>query len=172
MKKKLAILLMTVLLMGCAAPNQEKVNDLEKRVSVLEDQEALRRLVDTFSNLADVKDARAQTFLFTENATVETLRNGEVVSKLEGREQIGTAFGNFLNNFKTVYHMNGQHTVTVDGDNATGVLYCMTVLITPDNNKTTIGVRYNDEYVKVEGQWLIAKRTSYFEWQEVTSIGQ
>ena len=36
--------------------------------------------------------------------------------------------------------------------------------------KTTIGVKYNDEYVLVDGKWLISKRTSYFEWQEVTSL--
>jgi hypothetical protein len=32
--------------------------------------------------------------------------------------------------------------------------------------KTSIGVRYNDEYVRENGKWLIRKRTSFFDWME------
>jgi len=168
--KKLATLLLAAALMSCSAPTTPPDQDIHQRLEYLENTAALRRLVDTFSNLADVKDTHAQTFLFTENSVVETLRNGEVVSGLVGREQLGAAFGRFLSNFKTVYHINGQHTVTIDGNMASGTLYCLTVLITPDDLKTTIGVRYYDEYLKVNGQWLIAKRTSHFEWQDVTRL--
>lgn len=31
--------------------------------------------------------------------------------------------------------------------------------------KTTMGVYYNDEFVKEKGHWLISKRTSNFVWQ-------
>ena len=41
--------------------------------SQVEDQLALKRLVDTFSNLADVKDVDSQILLFTEDAEVITI---------------------------------------------------------------------------------------------------
>ena len=39
----------------------------------VQDQLALKRLVDTFSNLADVKDVDSQILLFTEDAEVITI---------------------------------------------------------------------------------------------------
>jgi hypothetical protein len=138
----------------------------------MEQRSALRHLVDTFSILADEKDAEAQTLLLTESAVVETYRDSELVSKLEGREQIGQAFGNFLNNFEIVYHFNGQHSVTLNGDKATGILYCLATLITAEKVKTNLGVRYNDEYVFENGKCLISKRISMFDWQEVTELNE
>ena len=135
----------------------------------IEDKIELRELVDTFSILADKKEARKQTELFTVNSTVETYINGASVTKLQGRKEIGDAFANFLKNFDIVYHFNGQHLVSIQGDHATGTLYCLTYLFGKENGKrvkTTFGIRYNDEYVREKGKWLISKRTSFFEWQE------
>jgi hypothetical protein len=50
--------------------------DLRVRLERMEDQAALKNLVDTFSNLADVKDVDRQVLLFTEDATVES-RTGD-----------------------------------------------------------------------------------------------
>ena len=129
----------------------------------------LRELVDRFSVLADRKEALAQTRLFTQNAIVETFVAGKSVSRLEGREAIGKAFDRFLNGFDIVYHFNGQHLVTVDGETATGDLYCMTYLFSTEESqkfRTTIGVRYRDAYVRQNGAWLIAGRTSFFDWRQ------
>ena len=52
------------------------------------DQLALKKLVDTFSNLADVKDVNSQMDLFTEDAEVHS-KAGEHVSVMKGKEQIG-----------------------------------------------------------------------------------
>ncbi len=139
----------------------------------IEDKIELRELVDTFSVMADKKEARKQTELFTEDATVETYINGALVTKLHGRKEIGDTFENFLKNFNVVYHFNGQHLVSIQGDRATGTLYCMTYLFGKENGKrvkTTFGIRYNDEYVREKGKWLISKRTSFFEWQERNDV--
>ncbi|MGR3809753.1 nuclear transport factor 2 family protein [Jiulongibacter sp. NS-SX5] len=146
---------------------------LEQRVTLLEDKQALKELVDTFSNLADEKKAKEQTFLFTEDATVETYIGGNLVTSLKGREQIGDVFGNFLNSMETVFHINGQQTVDINGNQAKGTSYCSVTLIGSQNGtkmKRDIGVIYHDEYQKVDGKWLIAKRTSNFTWQNATEI--
>jgi len=168
----LALLLLTAFL--AEAQTMKNDDDLKKRVSQIEDRLALKNLVDTFSILADKKDVKAQTQLFTAEATSETFVNGARVSNLKGRKAMEEAFGAFLKNFDIVYHFNGQQTLTIDGDKASGISYCMVTLIGTENGKkmkTSIGVYYNDEYVRENGVWLIAKRISTFDWQEKRELG-
>jgi hypothetical protein len=142
---------------------------LEKRINELENVRALRGLVDKFSILADKKEIQKQILLFTKDATVESYVNGAIVSSLKGPKEMGDAFESFLNNFEIVYHFNGQHVVSIEGNKATGTLYCLVDLISTQNGKkikNASGVQYNDEYVYENGQWLIAKRTSVFAWQD------
>lgn len=143
--------------------------DLAARVQLLEDRAALKALIDTFSILADRKDVPRQVRLFTEDATVESRTGDRPGSLLRGRQQIGDTFARFLANFTTVYHMNGQQAVTVAGDRATGTSYSLVVLIGQDSGRTvrqTMGVTYDDAYVRRGGRWLIAKRTSHFTWTD------
>jgi hypothetical protein len=73
-----------------------------------------------------------------------------------------------------VYHINGQQTVNIQGDTATGTAYCLVVLIRRENNATTkmaMGVRYADEYVRRNGTWLISKRVSNFMWRDTEPMG-
>lgn len=141
----------------------------------MEDRMALKELVDVFSNLADVKDVETQVLLFTEDAEVNSYRDGKLTSSLKGRKELAERFGAFLSLFETVYHINGQQTVTIDGDKATGTSYCQVVLIGNENGKKMMnmqGVRYNDEYVRVDGKWLIAKRTSDFVWTDRRTLNE
>ncbi len=139
------------------------------------DKAALKELIDRVSMLADKKEVHAQVQLFAENATSETFAGGTLILGLKGRKAMETAFVDFLKNFNTVYHFNGQQQVTINGDNATGTSYCMITLIGMENGKkmkTTIGAVYQDEYVYENNRWLIAKRTGNFEWQEKQEVVQ
>ncbi|WP_078433646.1 nuclear transport factor 2 family protein [Metabacillus halosaccharovorans] len=149
--------------------------NLEKRIEELENVRALRVLVDNFSILADKKEVWKQTELFTKDATVNSYVNGELTSSLKGTKQIGEAFEAFLSNFETVYHINGQHVVKINGDKAEGALYCRVDLINSLNGKkinNASAVSYIDEYVYENGQWLIAKRTSNFVWNDRQELSQ
>src|SRR4051794_40466623 len=121
--KKLTLLL--TLSLFYFSPKAQTMTDKNINITIreIEDRIALKNLVDNFSVLADQKETQKQTFLFTEDATSETYVNGQVVSTLKGRKQIGDAFATFLNNFDVVYHINGQQTVTLNGDKATGISY-------------------------------------------------
>ena len=150
-------------------------SNMEKRINELENVRALRELVDNFSILADKKEVQKQTLLFTKDATVDSYVNGALVSSLKGTKEMGDAFEHFLKNFETVYHFNGQHVVSIEGNKANGTLYCLVDLISSENGKkikNTTGVRYSDEYVYENGQWLIAKRTSTFVWQDKQELNQ
>lgn len=176
MKKSiLAFAALAVLFVTQASAQIPRESDMNKRVQRLEDIAALKNLVDTFSVLADRKDIQKQVLLFTEDATVDSYAGGQQVSSLAGRKQIGDAFGAYLARFDTVYHMNGQQTVDIQGDKATGTSYCTVVLIGAENGKiykNTSGVFYDDEYVRRGGSWLIAKRVAHFTWQSRDEIPQ
>jgi len=135
----------------------------------LEDRIALRELVDKVSLLADKKDFNNQVQLFTQDGVSETFAEGTSILKLKGRKEMSKAFGEFLKNVDIIYHFNGQHVVTINGDGATGTSYCMITLIGMENGrkiKTIIGAVYRDTYVRENNRWLISKRIGNFDWQE------
>ncbi len=130
---------------------------------------ALKDLVDTFSNLADTKEIDEQVKLFTEDAEVKSYHGEKQTSHLKGRKELAETFKAFLAQFSTVYHINGQQTLQIDGDKATGIAYAQVVLVSEKNGNKTMriqGVRYNDEYERHNGRWLISKRTSHFMWSK------
>ena len=135
----------------------------------LEDRMALRELVDNVSLLADKKDFHRQVQLFTEDGVSETFAGAAMILKLKGRNEMSKAFSEFLKKVDTVYHFNGQHLVTINGDGATGTSYCIITLIGTENGKkmkTKIGAIYRDAYVRENNRWLISRRIGNFDWQE------
>jgi ketosteroid isomerase-like protein len=146
---------------------------LEQRIQQLEDQVAIKRVVDTFSNLADEKDIDTQMNLFTDDAIVETYFGDTLFASMTGRQEIGNVFSSFIANFAGMYHMNGQFTVDIDGDTATAKHYCMVVLLSDEQGKKSKnfnGVIYKDDYVRQNGEWLIAKRVSRFTWRDISEM--
>ncbi len=128
----------------------------------------LKELVDVFSNLADVKDAKSQGDLFTEDGVLEFQMgfDGDI-QNIVGRNALVEAFSATINPCKSVYHINGQHNVTLNDDQteAEGTAYCEATLVNEENGKdvmTTNYVRYADKYVKVDGKWYIKRRRTTF----------
>lgn len=168
--KKYIISLALVLVNSIAHSQSNKTNSTD---SEIEDRIAIKNIVDTFSILADLKETSKQTFLFTEDATVESIFNGKIGSSFKGRKEIGDAFSSFLKLYQVVYHINGQQTVNIEGKKATAISYCLVTLINTENGnkmKTTFGIYYNDDFVKIQNQWFISKRVSNFVWQEKSKI--
>lgn len=136
----------------------------------------LKELIDEFSNLADVKDAASQGELFTEDGVLEFQLgfDGEVQS-IVGRKALVEAFAATINPCKAVYHINGQHSVTLDDDltEASGAAYCEATLVNEEEGEdviTTNYVRYSDKYVKEGGKWYIKRRRTTFMISEKRSL--
>jgi hypothetical protein len=84
-----------------------------------------------------------------------------------------TTFEQFLKEIETVYHFNGQQVVTLNGNTAKGKCYCLITLIGNENGKkmkTMIGATYDDDYIREDNHWLIAKRIGTFVWQDKSAI--
>ena len=139
------------------------------------ERQALKDLVDTFSNLADEKRVAEQMALFTPDAQVNTYIGGKLFAEAKGRVEIEQVFSSFLAQFHSVYHLNGQHTVTFRSETeAEAINYCAVKLVGEQDGKQVLqdhSVRYQDTYVKQNGQWLISQRIANFMISETRIIG-
>lgn len=141
--------------------------ELEEKIQTIEDKLALKQLVDTFSILSDEKNGLAQKGLFTSDAVVKIVINDELKQTLNGPEEIGNAYHNYLTSLDKVFHLNGQHVVNVKGNRALGRCYSQATIFETQNGvqvMTQEGTYHDDEYRKENDRWLIAKRTTHYVW--------
>jgi SnoaL-like domain len=95
----------------------------------------------------------------------------EPTQELHDREALTPVFDD-LNRYDSTTHFNGQSTVTLDGDRATGESYCLAQhLYTEDGERKLMvaSLRYLDTFVKTDGTWLFAERKLYVDWTETRS---
>jgi hypothetical protein len=135
------------------------------------DRLAIRELVDAYAHCADRRDAEGQKALFTEDTHLVVYMEGpgtEPSQELHGREALTPVFAE-LNKYEATTHFNGQSTVTLAGERATGESYCIAHhLYTEDGTRKLMvaSLRYLDTFVKADGSWLFAERELYVDWLE------
>jgi ketosteroid isomerase-like protein len=147
------------------------VPDTEITPNEARDRLAIRELVDAYAHCADRRDAKGQKSLFTEDTHFLVYMEGEGAGpsqELNGREALTPVFDD-LNRYEATTHFNGQSTVALDGDRATGESYCLAHhLFTEDGERKLFvaSLRYLDTFVKSDGRWLFAERRLYVDWTE------
>ena len=135
------------------------------------DRLAIRELVDAYAHCADRRDAEGQKSLFTADTHFVVHIEGqgsEPTQVLDGREALTPVFDD-LNRYEATMHFNGQTTVSLDGDRATGESYCIAHhLFTEagERNLMVAWLRYHDTFVKQDNAWLFAERNLYVDWTE------
>ena len=107
------------------------------------DRLAIRELFDAYAHCADRRDAKGQMALFTEDThfvVYMDARNAEPTQDLHGREALAPVF-DALNAYVATMHFNGQTTVELDGDRATGESYCLAHHLTEAKLSDHVGRR-------------------------------
>jgi ketosteroid isomerase-like protein len=134
------------------------------------DRLAIRELVDAYARCADRRDARGQMDLFTEDTRFLVFydpASEEPSQELNGRESLAPVFDD-LNQYAATMHFNGQSTISLDGDRATGESYCLAhhLKVAEDMQRTLMvaSIRYLDQFIKQDGQWLFAERRLMVNW--------
>jgi SnoaL-like domain len=92
---------------------------------------------------------------------------------LEGREALTPIFAD-LNRYDVTTHFNGQSTVAIDGDSATGESYTIAhhVFSEDGNRKIMIAsLRYLDTFTKIDQTWYFAERNLILDWSETRPLG-
>jgi hypothetical protein len=135
------------------------------------DRLAIRELFDAYAHCADRRDAEGQKALFTVDTRFAVFMDGEGTEPtyvLEGRESLTPVFAD-LNRYEATTHFNGQSTIDLDGDRATGESYTIAHHLFTDDDERKImiaSLRYLDRFVKREGAWYFEERTLLLDWSE------
>src|SRR3954465_6713961 len=115
------------------------------------DRVALRELFDAYAHCADRRDAEGQKALFTDDTRFAVYMDGagsEPSYVLDGREALTPVFAD-LDRYEVTTHFNGQSTVTLDGDRATGESYTIAHHVYTEEGERRIMVaslRYLDTF--------------------------
>ena len=135
------------------------------------DRLAIRELFDAYAHCADRRDAEGQKALFTVDTRFAVFMEGEGTEPtyvLDGRESLTPVFGD-LNRYDATTHFNGQSTVNLDGDRATGESYTIAHhLFTEDGERKIMiaSLRYLDRFAKLGGAWYFEERNLIVDWNE------
>lgn len=128
-------------------------------------KEDLRNLVDDYAYLGDEKKVSEVMDLFTTDLTYKVYMNGNLISNVSGREEMERNFNGHAAEVKTYFTLNGQHTVKISGDTATGISFATMKMVREtegQNILTDYNVKYEDHYLKQNGTWLIKDRIGHF----------
>jgi hypothetical protein len=140
------------------------------------DRLALRELLDAYAHCADRRDAEGQKALFTTDTRFAVYMDGEqndLSYVLDGREALSPVFED-LNRYEATTHFNGQSTVTLAGDAATGESYTMAHHVFTEAGLRKImiaSLRYLDIFAKLEGVWYFSERNLILDWSETRDLG-
>lgn len=136
------------------------------------DRLAIRELIDAYAHCADRRDASGQQALFTQDTRFLVFmdaRSDVPTQELHGRDSLAPVFDN-LNTYDVTTHFNGQSTVVLDGDRASGESYCIAHHLHDVDGQRTLmiaSIRYVDQFAKqTDGSWLFAERRLMVDWTE------
>jgi hypothetical protein len=140
------------------------------------DRLAIRELVEAYAHCADRRDAKGQMALFTPDTHFVVYMNAKDPTpsqELHSRESLAPVFDD-LNKYAATMHFVGQSTIlTLTNDRATGEAYTLAHHLTIDgaNRRLMIAtLRYNDSFVKTNGEWLFSERLLYVDWIEERAL--
>jgi hypothetical protein len=78
-----------------------------------------------------------------------------------------------LRQYETTAHFNGQSTVALNGDAATGESYCLAHHVQIRDGRRSLmvaSIRYLDSFTKQGGRWLFAERRLMVDWIETRPL--
>ena len=145
--------------------------NIEQKLQQLEDRIAIRELIDRYTYCADTRDAQGQMALFTIDTNFEVFmdsKSSAPTQVINNRQDLFPVFDN-LNTYLATMHFNGQSTIKLDGDRASGITYCRAYHLNIQDGVQKLmiaGIRYYDIMVKQDGKWLFAERKLKVSWIE------
>ena len=145
--------------------------NIEKKVRDADDRLAIRSLVDGYAFCADTRDAKGQMALFTQDTRFEVYydqKSGVPSQVINGRDGLAPVFDE-LNKYNATMHFNGENSVTLNDETATGVAYCIAHHMTIEDGKQKLmvaAIKYHDDYVRQDGKWFFSVRKLMVDWIE------
>jgi hypothetical protein len=140
------------------------------------DRLAIRELIEAYAHCADRRDAKGQMALFTADTHFVVYMNAKDPKpsmELHSREALAPVFAD-LNQYDATAHFVGQSTIsTLTNDRGTGEAYCLAHHLTVKGGNRRLmlaSLRYDDAFVKLDGEWLFAERLLYVDWVDERAL--
>lgn len=131
---------------------------------------ALRALVDSYAQTVDAREADRFAGLFAADGELVVFEPEEDEPSISwrGPDELREVM-RLLSSYSTTFHLMANHTCEVDGDSATGEVYCLAHHLTEEGSEadnTLMVIRYRDRYTKVDGAWRFKRRDVLRQWTE------
>ena len=123
----------------------------------IEDEIALRNLMARYCDAVNRVDADAWIATWSEDAVWNLLGN-----PVGGKDNILALWKQMISSFEFALMMPNSCLFDISGDTASGHWYLHEYTRDPEGNTSTVLSRYNDTYVKQNGQWLFQSRDYSF----------
>jgi hypothetical protein len=139
---------------------ETELDELRARVRTLEDKEEIRNLIQAYRKTLDDRDLRAFSELFASNGTW-TGRSGKATGPREIHSMLTAALpDNPPAPASTLWHLNSDPAIEVDGDRATAFTFWMHVRRGEGDVPAlpTLG-GYEDELIREDGRWRFLLRS-------------
>ena len=125
----------------------------------------LRALVDAYALAVDERDRTDFSYLFApDGVLVIAGADGAESHRYVGRDEIATV-PDRLARYERTFHLVSTHRCRIDGDTASGVAYCEAHHRAGGHDAVRY-IRYDDDYVRVDGAWRFGSRTVTTRWIE------
>jgi|SRR5689334_9812936 len=150
-------------------------DDLDFRAAT--DQLALRALADRYAAGVDRRDRDLFLSAFHADGVLVLLDHADptqVFATRRGHDELG-AVTELIARYDKTFHMIGNARYEVDGDRATGEVYCVAHHLTTDRHGGTdyvMMIRYLDTYTRREGRWGIEERRLVTDWTELRTANR
>lgn len=134
----------------------------------LENKAAIKEVINRFANLEI--DISAQAKLFTPNLHITIYNGDQKVMEINGRDEMQQKFGAAMASAVSSYHMNGQQVVELKSEMAAiDTHYCQATIMNEEDGRKVLNIsyiRYVDQLVKQNNQWLINDREQHIIFNE------
>ena len=149
------------------------MTDTQSPLATVADRLAIRELVDAYAHCADRRDPVGQAAVFAARGQVRLFEGDpaavEPVQVITGREALAVTFADLVQRYDATTYLNGQSTVVLDGDRASGETYCMAHHLVHEQGERvllTMAIRYLDRFERTAEGWLITQRDLVFDWTD------
>jgi ketosteroid isomerase-like protein len=157
-----AILAASLLLAPAALQAQAGALTLEQRVERMEAESAIRRVLIEYGAFLDGRDYAAYAGLFAPDGVwvggFGTYTGPAAIEKMLS-DNLGPPEPGFVN--KSSFHMMTNPVIEIDGDRARVNSRYLFWTRAGDRPSPALAGRYVDEFVRRDGQWKIARRTTH-----------
>jgi SnoaL-like domain len=135
------------------------------------DRLAIRELIDAYAHFADRRQPDEQAALYADDGRTLVYTDPAALKPA----QVLTGHAEHIEGFRTLsqyaatMHFNGQSSVALDGDRATGQSYCLAHhLLDNEEGRTllVLFIRYEDSLIKRDGTWRFAERKLLIDWTD------